>query len=161
MPTSNNSPISEHFGKISLLQVSIAIVYLWFGSLKFFNDLSPAEKLAQETIASLTFGLIPPYLSILLLAFLEVGIGLFLLLDLFRKQTLFVALGHMACTFSTLLILNDVSFSHSPFVPTLLGQYVIKNVVIVAALFTIYPRGKKTKAADWGAPPRDNRKCFW
>ncbi|SIS81074.1 DoxX protein [Zobellia uliginosa] len=143
MPTFNTSSILNHFKKISFLQISIAIVYLWFGVLKFFNDVSPAEELAKETITSLTFGLIPPNVSIVLLALLEVGIGTFLLFDLFRKQTVIVTLLHMVCTFSTLLLLNEASFTFSPFAPTLLGQYVIKNLIIVAALVSIYQGAKK------------------
>ncbi|MDO6517367.1 doxx family protein [Zobellia galactanivorans] len=143
MPTFKTSSILNHFKKISFLQISIAIVYLWFGVLKFFNDVSPAEELAKETITSLTFGLIPPNVSIVLLALLEVGIGTFLLFDLFRKQTVIVTLLHMVCTFSTLLLLNEASFTFSPFAPTLLGQYVIKNLIIVAALVSIYQGAKK------------------
>ncbi|MBU2947746.1 DoxX family protein [Zobellia uliginosa] len=143
MPVSTISSFSKHFKKISLLQISIAIVYLWFGSLKFFNDISPAEELAKETITSLTFGLIPPKISIIILAVIEVAIGIFLLLDLFRKQTVIVTLLHMICTFSTLLLLSEASFTYSPFAPTLLGQYVIKNLIIIAALISIYQNTKK------------------
>ncbi|MBU3026199.1 MULTISPECIES: DoxX family membrane protein [Zobellia] len=143
MPTFKTSSILNHFKNISFLQISIAIVYLWFGVLKFFNDVSPAEELAKETITSLSFGLIPPNVSIILLALLEVGIGTFLLFDLFRKQTVIVTLLHMVCTFSTLLLLNEASFTFSPFAPTLLGQYVIKNLIIVAALISIYQGAKK------------------
>ncbi|CAZ96415.1 DoxX family membrane protein [Zobellia galactanivorans] len=143
MPTFKTSSILNHFKNISFLQISIAIVYLWFGVLKFFNDVSPAEELAKETITSLSFGLIPPNVSIILLALLEVGIGTFLLFDLFRKQTVIVTLLHMVCTFSTLLLLNEASFTFSPFAPTLLGQYIIKNLIIVAALISIYQGAKK------------------
>lgn len=145
MPAFNLSSISKHFKKISFLQISIAIVYLWFGALKFFNDVSPAEELAKETITSLTFGLIPPNVSIFLLAVLEVGVGIFLLFDLFRKQTIIVTLLHMVCTFSSLLLLNEASFTYSPFAPTLLGQYVIKNLIIIAALISLYQNTKKAE----------------
>jgi len=50
------------------LSISIGLVYLWFGGLKYFSGFSPAEQLAQDTIAVLTFDLIPPNYSILLLA---------------------------------------------------------------------------------------------
>lgn len=44
---------------IMLLRVSLGIVFFWFGALKFFPGLSPAQDLAMRTIDILTFGLIP------------------------------------------------------------------------------------------------------
>jgi uncharacterized membrane protein YphA (DoxX/SURF4 family) len=63
---------------IVLLRVSVGIVFFWFGALKFFPGLSPAEDLATRTISVLTFGLIPPNVSIVVLATWEclIGIGL-------------------------------------------------------------------------------------
>lgn len=49
---------SSAFSALSLLRISIGIVYLWFGVFKFFQGLSPAEQLAMQTIHKLTFGLI-------------------------------------------------------------------------------------------------------
>ena len=43
-----------------LLRVSLGVVFLWFGALKFFPDLSPAQDLATRTISVLTMGLVPP-----------------------------------------------------------------------------------------------------
>ncbi|MGI9550372.1 MAG: DoxX family membrane protein [Aurantibacter sp.] len=128
----------EHFKKNSLLQICIGVVYLWFGVLKFFHGLSPAEGLAKDTITSLTFGFIPTNVSIILLAIMEVGIGLFLLLNIYRKKAVILALIHMACTFMPLYLFSEASFAYSPFVPTLLGQYIGKNLIIVAALLSIY-----------------------
>ncbi|MRH99702.1 doxx family protein [Kriegella sp. EG-1] len=143
MPTKIFNFLKAHFKRISLLQISIAIVYLWFGGLKFFNNTSPAEEIAKDTISILTMGIIPRETTIILLAILEVGIGIFLLLDIYRKQTIIVTLGHMACTFTSLLILNEASFTYSPYAPTLLGQYIIKNLIIVAALISIYQSSRK------------------
>jgi uncharacterized membrane protein YphA (DoxX/SURF4 family) len=50
------------------LRVSLGIVFLWFGVLKFFPGLSPAQDLATRTIEILTFGLMPPSVSIPILA---------------------------------------------------------------------------------------------
>ncbi|MGW9685184.1 hypothetical protein [Flagellimonas sp. 2504JD1-5] len=121
----------------NLLAISIGVVYVWFGSLKFFPSLSPAEGLAKNTIHELTFGFLPDSLSIILLAIMEVGIGLCLLLNIWRKQTIAVALFHMALTFAPLLLFPSESFQEPPLVPTLLGQYIGKNFIIVAALLTL------------------------
>ncbi|WP_430965596.1 doxx family protein [Spongiimicrobium sp. 2-473A-2-J] len=130
----------------NLLAISIGLVYLWFGTLKFFPHLSPAEGLAKDTIDQLSFGFIPPDISILLLALLEVGIGLFLILNLFRKTIIIIALFHMAFTFAPLILFSEQSFNYAPIVPTLLGQYIGKNLIIVGALLSLLPEKKRISA---------------
>ena len=48
---------------ITLLRISIGVVFFWFGVLKFWPGLSPADGLALDTIDRLTFGLLPPTLA--------------------------------------------------------------------------------------------------
>ena len=62
--------------KINLL-VLIGVVYIWFGALKLFVGVSPAESIAFETISVLTFHIIPQATAVKLLAIIEVVIGLF------------------------------------------------------------------------------------
>ncbi len=125
--------------KTRILTLSISIIYLWFGLLKFFPQLSPAEELAKETISLLTLGLIPGDIAIILLAILELAIGLFFLFNKQLKKTVIVAIGHLIFTFVPLLFLPHTSFNESPFALTLVGQYIIKNIVIISALLIIYP----------------------
>ena len=68
----------KHLTSNNLLALSIGLTYLWFGLLKFFPGLSPAEDLAQNTIDTLSFGLIPAELSLIFLAIWETAIGLLL-----------------------------------------------------------------------------------
>ncbi|MDT0605767.1 doxx family protein [Croceitalea rosinachiae] len=126
-----------------ILCVTIGLVYVWFGALKFFPGLSPAEQLSKNTIDQLTFGVVTDKLSIMLLAILEVGIGLLLIFDLYRKQVVLIALAHMACTFSPLLFFPAQSFELAPVVPTLLGQYIGKNIIIVGALVILLREDRK------------------
>lgn len=119
------------------LAISIALVYLWFGVLKFFPHLSPAEDLAKNTITVLTLGLIPPNISIILLAIWETAIGVILLTNYFRRPIIILALVHMLFTFTPLLFFPKESFN-LPFVFTLLGQYIFKNLIIIAALIILY-----------------------
>ena len=121
----------------NMLAISIGVVYLWFGSLKFFPHLSPAEDLAKNTIHQLTFGLMSDFWAINLLAILEVSIGVLLLLNLWRRTTIIIALFHMALTFTPLVLFPFESFQDPPWVPTLLGQYIGKNFIIVAALLSL------------------------
>lgn len=127
-----------------MLAISIGIVYIWFGALKFFPNLSPADGLAKQTISFLTFGLIPESLSIILLAILEVGIGLSLVFGFKLKTVIVIAMVHLLLTFIPLLFFPKVSFSGSPFVLTLVGQYIMKNIIIICALMYIYPLGNTT-----------------
>ena len=131
-----------------LLAISIGLVYLWFGVLKFFPHLSPAEDLAKNTITVLTLGFIPPNVSIILLAIWESVIGLFFTLNIVRKPLIYLALVHMLFTFTPLMFFPQESFN-LPFVFTLLGQYIFKNLIIIAALIILYnnslPRYKESK----------------
>ena len=121
-----------------ILAITIGLVYLWFGSLKYLPELSPAEELAKNTVDLLTFGLIPGKLSILLLAIWETVVGLFLILNIYRRTVVILALIHMIFTFTPLFLFPEQSFTHSPFCFTLLGQYIVKNVIIIGALITLY-----------------------
>src|SRR5882757_5840505 len=100
---------------ITILRTSIGIIYLWFGMLKFFPRLSPAEDLAKETIRVLTFGLIQPDFSLVLLALWETIIGLLLLSGLFKRTSMALVATHMICTFTPLILLPHLSFTHQPY----------------------------------------------
>jgi uncharacterized membrane protein YkgB len=122
---------------LPMLRISIGIVYIWFGGLKFFPGVSPAEDLAKETIHLLTFGLLKPGLSLLLLALWETIAGALMVAGRYQKWVIRVILIHMFCTFLPLFMLPGLSFTPVPFVLTLVGQYIIKNIVIVSALFVL------------------------
>ena len=122
---------------ITVLRVSIGIIYLWFGILKFFPHLSPAEDLAKETIQILTLGLISPDLSIVLLAIWETIVGVLLISGFFCRVAMPLVVAHMIFTFTPLILLPHLSFTHVPYALTLVGQYIIKNIVIVSALLVI------------------------
>ena len=53
---------------LPLLRISLGVVFLWFGALKFFAGLSPAHDLAARTIETLSFGQVTAGVSIPLLA---------------------------------------------------------------------------------------------
>ncbi|WP_242130662.1 doxx family protein [Aestuariivivens marinum] len=129
----------SRINKHRLLSISIGIIYVWFGLLKFFPELSPADALAKQTITFLTIGLIPETISILMLAFIEVTIGIFLICNFQIKKTITAAILHLILTFIPVLFFPEVSFAEVPLVLTLVGQYIIKNIVIISALLFIYP----------------------
>ena len=126
-----------------LLRWAIGINYFWFGALKFFPDLSPAEHLAKDTIRLLTFGWIPDAVSLLLLALWEVGIGLVFLSGYFTRWGAQAAVLHMVFTFMPLFFFPEISFSHAPYGFTIVGQYIVKNLVFLAGLNIILKEEKK------------------
>ncbi|MDX1767506.1 MAG: doxx family protein [Arenibacter troitsensis] len=123
-----------------MLCISIGIIYLWFGFLKFFPGLSPADTLAKQTISLLTFNFIPERMGILLLAIIEVAIGICLIFKIQLKKVIVAAIAHLVLTFVPVVFFPEISFSQAPFSLTLVGQYIIKNIVIISALLLIYPR---------------------
>ena len=118
---------------ITILRVSLGINFLWFGALKLIPGLSPAEGLATNTIEILTFGLIQPEVSIIILAVWEVLIGIGLITGWFLRITLFLLLGQMIGAMTPLLLFPTETFTHFPYAPTLEGQYIIKNLVLISA----------------------------
>lgn len=121
-----------------LTAACIGVVYFWFGFLKFIPGSSPAEQLAKDTIGVMTFGLIPPDYSYLLLAIWETALGLLFILNVRRKWVIYLALAHIVCTFTPLIFFPETSFQSGGSL-TLTGQYIIKNLIIIAALLSIFP----------------------
>lgn len=130
--------IKEQLLDNHILAITIGLVFLWFGMLKFFPGMSPAESLAKNTINLLTFDLIPPSISIILLAIGETLIGLLLIMNISRRSVIIITLIHIAFTFTPLFLFSKQSFTNPPFAFTLLGQYIFKNIIIIAALLTLY-----------------------
>ena len=122
---------------IPLLRISLGINFLWFGLLKFFPGLSPAQDLATNTIEQLTFGIVEPSVSIYLLATWETLIGLGLITGLFLRATLFLLFLQMLGTITPLILFPDQTFVRFPYAPTLEGQYIIKNMVLISAALVV------------------------
>jgi len=133
-------PVSRK--SIWFLRVSIGVIYIWFGLLKFFHGYSPAEDLAISTINKLTFNLIPQPVNIILLAIWECAIGVLLISGKWLRSTLIFLFIHMACTFTPLLFFPTLSFKFVPYGFTLVGQYIMKNIIIVCAAMVIWPSKK-------------------
>lgn len=118
---------------VFLLRVSVGIVFLWFGALKFFPGISPAEGLAGRTIEVLTFGVVGPNVSLPVLATWECLIGLGLIFNVFMRLTLLLLFLQMPGTLASFFIAFPEMVPHPPFGLSLEGQYVVKNLVLIAA----------------------------
>jgi putative oxidoreductase len=129
---------------VTLLRVSLGFVFLSFGVLKFFPGASPAEGLTEETMDGLTAGLIVGRVSTILVAVLESTIGVCLLTGKFMRPSLILLGVAMIGTLSPLFLVPNELFVQHPgilaYVPTLEGQYVLKDIVLLAAGLVIAGR---------------------
>lgn len=120
-----------------LIRISIGIVFFWFGILKFFDGLSPAEDIAVRTIDTLTFGLLSDQVIRFGLATWEVLIGIGLLFNIFMRETLLLLYLQMIGTFTPLFLFTNEVFQVFPIALTLEGQYIVKNIVVVSAAIAL------------------------
>ena len=118
---------------VLLLRLSLGFIFIWFGALKYFPGLSPAQELAGRTIEQLSFGLIAPASANLLLATWECLIGLGLISGRWMRATLLLLFMQMLGTITPLFLYPTEVFTRVPYAPTLEGQYIIKNLVLISA----------------------------
>ena len=118
---------------ITLMRVALGIVFLWFDALKFFPGLSVSDDLAVRTISVLSLGYVSPSVSLPVLAAWECVIGLGLVFGKFLRLTLLLLLLQMTGTFLPLVFFPAETWTHIPYEPTLEGQYIIKNLILLGA----------------------------
>lgn len=118
---------------ILLLRISLGMIFLWFGVLKFFPGLSPAESLASRTIEILSAGKITAGVSLPVLAIWESLIGIGLITGKFLRATLLLLYLQMLGTLMPVFLFPNETFTAIPYAPSLEGQYIIKNLVLISA----------------------------
>jgi len=117
---------------ITLLRVSVGIIFVWFGALKLVPGLSPAEGLIRATLTFLPMDVFVPFLGIW-----EMVIGLGFISGRFMRATILLMFLQMLGAASPLVLRPDLVFESFPFVLTLEGQYIIKNVVLISAALVV------------------------
>lgn len=148
---------------IAGLRISMGAVFLGFGVLKYFPGVSPAQDLAVTTTRLLTFGLIPDPVSLVLIATLECVIGLSLIVGKGLRATVYLLVVQLVGILSPLVLLPARLFAGPWHAPTLEGQYVLKDIVLVAAAMVIATgfRGSRIAFSDRGdnesGAPRQRR----
>ena len=118
---------------VTALRVSLGAVFFWFGFLKFFPGVSPAETLATDTIRIMTAGLVEPSVSLFFLAAWESLIGIGLMTGRALRLTLLLLFLQMPGTVTPMIFFPELTFRSVPFVLTIEGQYIVKNLVLVSA----------------------------
>ena len=124
---------------ISLLRISLGLIFLGFGVLKFIPGLSPAEPLAARTLDILTFGLVPTQVGLIGVAALESVIGVLLLSGRWMRLALGLLAIELIGILSPIVLLPTEMF-RGPLAPTLEGQYVLKDLIVGAAGLVVAAR---------------------
>ena len=114
-----------------LARLSLGVVFTWFGLLKLF-DVGPARELVTRTVYWVDSGWFYPFLG-----FWEAAIGVGLLVRPLIRVAILLLFLQMPGTFLPLLLLPDVCFRQVPWEPTIEGQYIIKNLVLIAAAIVV------------------------
>ncbi|MEO0743275.1 MAG: hypothetical protein AAF089_16955 [Bacteroidota bacterium] len=125
------SALLGHVG-IAALRIAVALVFIWFGGLKLVEGLSPAEDLVKATVYWVNPDVFFPILGVW-----EVLIGVGLLWRPLVRGALFLLALQMPGTFLPLVLLPEVCFTAFPFGLTMEGQYIVKNLVIIAAALVV------------------------
>jgi uncharacterized membrane protein YphA (DoxX/SURF4 family) len=122
---------------IAILRVSVGAVFLGFGVLKFFPGVSPAQNLVETTTSILTFGLVPGAIALVAVATLESVIGLCLITGRAMRGATYLLVIQLVGILSPIVLLPGRLFSGAGIAPTLEGQYVLKDIIIVGAALVL------------------------
>jgi uncharacterized membrane protein YkgB len=117
-----------------MARFGIFVVFFWFGILKVLG-LSPATPLVEH-LFNVTIHFMPFSAFLIGFGIFEMVIGILFLFQGFERIVMPLLLIHMVTTFGPLVFLPQVTWQHF-LVPTLEGQYIIKNLVIIAAAMGI------------------------
>lgn len=131
LDTSINRWLVAH--SIALLRIGMGLVFVGFGVLKFFPGVSPIEELATRTTAVLTFGLLSGHSAMNFVAGLETIIGVCFLSGRFLRVGVWLMAAQMVGAMSPLVLFPGELFLSTTHAPTLVAQYIIKDIILVAA----------------------------
>ena len=135
---------------VTLTRIALGVVFLWFGAIKFVPGWSPAAELAGRTIERITLGAVPPELGLPVLAAWESLIGIGLLVGRFLRATLLLLFAQMPGTLLPLVLFPAETFTAFPHAPTMEGQYIIKNLVLIGAAIVV---GATVRGGELRAEP--------
>jgi uncharacterized membrane protein YkgB len=116
-----------------LLRYSLALIFIWFGTLKFIPGMSPTVGLIESATHVLTFGNVPAWLAVYGLATVECLIGLGLLFNVFMRLTLLGLFTQMIATSTPAFVLPEIIFTQIPFGLTIEGHHIVKNIILICS----------------------------
>lgn len=128
---------------IVFLRISVGIVFFWFGALKLIPGASPAEDLIRSSLPFLPMNLFIPFLAVW-----EMVIGLGFITGKFMRLTILLMFLQMGGAISPVFLNPTAVFVTFPFILTLEGQYIIKNIVLMSAALVIGATVRGGKLSD-------------
>ena len=117
---------------LTLLRISVGVIFFWFGALKLVPGASPAEPLIRDSLPFLPMSLFIPFLAVW-----EMVVGLGFISGKFMRATILLMFLQMVGAASPIVLNASAVFARFPFVLTLEGQYIIKNLVLISAALVI------------------------
>ena len=127
---------------IPAARISLFIIFTWFGFLKVIGA-SPAGPLVSNLLEQ-TIPFMSPETFIVLFGLFEVFIGILFLIPKMERLAILLLVIHMVTTFGPLVLLPETSWQGF-LIPTLEGQYIIKNVALIALAIGIAAHLKPMK----------------
>ena len=128
---------------LTALRLSLGVVFIWFGALKVF-DATPVADLVAKTVPFLDRDWFVPALGAV-----EVALGIALIAGRYLTIVSAVLVGHLAGTFLVLVTQPEIAFDNgNPLMLTTIGEFVVKNVVLISAALVLASRlrGRHTAA---------------
>jgi uncharacterized membrane protein YkgB len=117
------------------IRISFAIIFIWFGILKPLGH-SAATPLVEATVSWMPFFDTGLWVSII--GWWEVIIGITFLFKSTTRIAIALLFLQMSGTFLPLILLPEITFQEGQFwVPTLIGQYIVKNLMILSAALVV------------------------
>jgi uncharacterized membrane protein YphA (DoxX/SURF4 family) len=127
-------PIAAELRRVSLplLRCALGVVFVWFGVLKVVGA-SPAAGFVAGTLPWFDPAWLVPALGLF-----EMAVGVAVALGRFLVLVCVVLAGHLTGTFLSLFMQSEVTFQHgNPLLLTMSGEFVVKNLVLVAAVLVL------------------------
>ena len=120
---------------LAALRIAIAAVYVWFGALKV-SGTTPVRALVEATTPWSDPSWFVPAMGLF-----EVLLGLWLMSGRGLRAALPLFVAHMIGTFGVLVMVPEVAFQNgNPFQLTVEGEFVVKNLVVLAAVIVVATR---------------------
>lgn len=129
-------------GSLPALRVALGFVFVWFGALKVFG-VTPVAQLVLDTVPFIE----APAWIVPAMGVFEVAVGLWLMSGIGLRLLLPVYAAHMLATFGVLVIQPELSFLNgNPLLLTTEGEFVVKNLVLLAAGIAVCSRSGGRRA---------------
>lgn len=123
-----------------IARFALFLIFFWFGILKVFL-VSPAGPLVLALLEETFLSFMSPDQFLILFGSFEVLIGLMILMPRLERITFLLLVFHLNLAVMPMYVLTDLTW-HSLWVPTLIGQYIIKNAALLALGFLLFARQK-------------------